>query len=165
MKAACVVADAGPLIGLARIARLTLLRDLFSTAIVPEQVFAECVRVPDKPGATAIRQATEAGWLEIRSSSVELASFRPANLGMGEVAAVALALELKCPVLMDDKVARAFAQRAGLAVIGTGGILLAAKNAGLIASVRSALTDLSAAGYHLSIDLRQRILELAGEGA
>lgn len=88
---------------------------------------------------------------------------RPANLGIGEVAAIALALELASPVLMDDKLARAFAQRAGLTVIGTGGILLAAKATRLIPSVRPSLAELSSAGYYLSDDLVKRILELAGE--
>jgi len=74
VKVACVVADAGPLIGLARIGRLALLRDLFSTALVPELVFSECVRALDKRGATVMPQTTEGGWLEIRSSSVEIAS-------------------------------------------------------------------------------------------
>lgn len=163
MNAACIVADAGPLIGLARIDQLALLRGLFSAVIVPQLVFVECVQAGDKPGATAIRKAAEAGWLDVRSSQPGVELLRPANLGIGEVAAIALALELASMVLMDDKLGRTFARRAGLTVIGTGGILLAAKATRLIPSVRPALSELLSAGYHLSDDLVKRILELAGE--
>jgi predicted nucleic acid-binding protein len=163
VKAACIVADAGPLIGLARIDQLALLRGLFSAVIVPQLVFNECVQAANKPGATAIRKAAEADWLNVRLSQAGVEFLRPANLGNVEVAAIALALELASMVLMDDKLARAFARRAGLTVIGTGGTLLAAKATGLIPSVRPALAELSSAGYYLSDNLVKRILELAGE--
>jgi predicted nucleic acid-binding protein len=64
---------------------------------------------------------------------------------------------------MDDKLARAAAQAAGLSVIGTGGLLLAAKSRSLITSVGSALEQLQGTGYHLSEELIAKILELARE--
>jgi predicted nucleic acid-binding protein len=163
VNATCIVADAGPLIGLARIDQLVLLRSLFSAVIVPQLVFVECVQAAGKPGAIAIRKAAEVGWLTVRPSQAGVEVLRPANLGIGEVAAIALALELASMVLMDDKLARVFARRAGLTVIGTGGILLAAKATRLIPSVRPALTQLLSGGYYLSDALVKRILELAGE--
>ena len=60
MSEACIVADAGALIGLARIRRLDLLRSLFVAAYLPPAVYAESVRAANKPGAAAIAQAENA---------------------------------------------------------------------------------------------------------
>ena len=68
-----------------------------------------------------------------------------------------------CPVLVDDKLARGAARLAGVSVIGTGGLLLAAKSRSLIPLVGPELQELQAAGYHFSAELVKRILELADE--
>lgn len=162
MSKTCVVADAGPLIGLARIGRLELLRGLFSSTIVPPAVYAECIRAPEKPGAAAIAQAVHDQWLMVRSLS-KPAQTLPIGLGLGEREAITLALELLCLILLDDKLARAAARTAGLSVIGTGGLLLAAKSRSLIPSVGPALAQLQSSGYHFSDELVTKILTLAGE--
>jgi len=64
---------------------------------------------------------------------------------------------------VDDKLARGAARSAGLSVIGTGGLLLAAKSRALIVSVGSLLDELQRTGYHFSNELIAKILELAGE--
>jgi len=38
-----VVADAGPLIGMARVGRLSVLKSLFSSVLIPQRVFKELV--------------------------------------------------------------------------------------------------------------------------
>jgi predicted nucleic acid-binding protein len=163
MTQACIVADAGPLIALARIERLGLLPSLFGDVFVPEAVYEECIRIPGKPGATGIREAVEVGDLTVRVPA-EAVRVPPA-LGNGEGQAILLALELEleCPVLLDDKLARGYARRAGVTVIGTGGVLLAAKSKSLIAAVAPLLDELTDAGYHFCEELANRIRELAGE--
>ena len=163
MNRACIVADAGPLIALARVGQLELPRRLFATVVVPAAVYAECVRVAGKTGATAIAKAAEAGTLVVRSPSRPGQEAPSARLGTGEWEAITLALELACPVLVDDKLARAHARHAGVAVIGTGGLLIAAKAEALIPAVRPLLDELQRAGYRFSEELLARILELAGE--
>jgi predicted nucleic acid-binding protein len=158
-----IVADAGPLIGLARISRLELLRSLFTATLLPPAVYAECVSASGKPGAAAIAQAVDDRWLTVRAPSKPAPRDLPTGIGPGEREAIALAVELACPVLMDDKLARAAAQASGLSVIGTGGLLLAAKSRSLITSVGPALEQLHGAGYHLSEELIAKILELARE--
>jgi predicted nucleic acid-binding protein len=163
VSASCIVADAGPLIGLARIGRLELLRSLFASTILPSAVYTECVYASGKPGAAAIARAVDDRWLTVRALSKPVPRDLPVGIGLGEREAIALALQLVCPVLVDDKLARAAAQSAGLSVIGTGGLLLAAKSRSLIPSVGSALEELQGAGYHFSQELITKILELAGE--
>jgi len=70
-----VIADAGPLIGLARIGCLDLLRALFGgvtiTAVVAAEIGIDAepdVRADRRPGASAIAKAREAGWLSIVES-------------------------------------------------------------------------------------------------
>jgi predicted nucleic acid-binding protein len=54
-----VVADTGPLIGLARIEFLPFLPKLFETVYVPEAVVVEATKDPARPGVRAIRQALQ----------------------------------------------------------------------------------------------------------
>jgi len=83
---------------------------------------------------------------------------------MGKLSAMALALENpKQVVLLDDALARRIAQAAGLEVWGTLRVLLEGKSQGLIQSIEPLVNRLQGAGMWISIDIRQRVLALAGE--
>ena len=63
-----------------------------------------------------------------------------------------------------DKIGRSIAQRRGIPVIGLLGVLLLAKKRGLIQSVGGTVDSLMReAGFHVSADVRLRVLDLAGE--
>lgn len=86
------------------------------------------------------------------------------DLGPGELAAMALALEYRThAVLLDDMRARRTAQAAGLVVWGTLKVLLEAKSQGLTESIAPFVNRLGETGMWLSEEIRERILELAGE--
>ena len=157
-----VVADAGPLIALGRIGRLDLLRPILGEVLAPEAVLAECLVEPLRPGALAIVDAVARRWLHrTPDPRPEEPSF--AVLGAGESAAIRLARALAVPVLMDDRAGRSVARNLGVAVIGTGGFILAAKQRGLIDAVAPVLEALRANGYHLPTALVEAILDRAGE--
>jgi hypothetical protein len=77
-----------------------------------------------------------------------------------------MALALEHPsrvVLLDDLLARRTAAAAGLQVWGTLRVLLEGKGRGLVADVAPLIDRLAEAGLWISPDVRQRILNLAGE--
>ena len=156
-----IIADASPLIMLARSGLTDVLRLLAGKVIVPEAVWNECVSGGSRPGATAILSARHAGHIEVRADAV-LNDPLPA-LGLGEVCAIALAIELGCPVLMDERLGRRVASLHGVRVIGSAAILIAAKERGLILAVKPVLADWRAAGYFLSEALLRVVLQRAGE--
>ena len=131
--------------------------------IVPHAVHAECTREATRPGALAIARALEAGWLRFPAEAVASTHAAPPNLGLGESAVIDLALALRVPVLMDDRLGRRLARHLGLTVIGSGGLLLVAKRRGLVSAVRPWLEALRANGYHFSPALLAELLARAGE--
>ena len=157
-----VVADAGRLIALGRIGRPDLWRPILGEVLAPEAVLAECLVEPLRPGALAIVDAVARGWLH-RTPDPHPQEPPFAVLGLGESTAIRLALATAVPVLMDDRAGRSVARNLGVAVIGTGGVLVAAKQRGLIDAVAPAIQSLRANGYHLSMALVQAILDRAGE--
>jgi predicted nucleic acid-binding protein len=84
-------------------------------------------------------------------------------LGAGEAEAIALAAQRKCRVILDDHRARSVATRIGVEMIGTVGILLQAKRAGLVSEVGPLLDSLNQVGFRVDTRLRQKALELANE--
>ena len=160
-----VVADAGPLIALARTGHIRLLRELYGTVIVPPLVLAELRVEENRPGSRALRTVVSEGWLletQLRKTSAR-ASLPPA-VDPGEAEAVLLAEEVDLRfLLIDERRGRLLAQRRGLPVVGTGGVLLVAKEKGLVDRVATVLGELAKAGYHFSAQLRATLLHLAGE--
>lgn len=86
------------------------------------------------------------------------------DLGAGELAAMALALENRdSVVLLDDMLARRTAQAAGLQVWGTLKVLLEAKLNGLVDKIEPFVSHLNDSGMWVTEEIKQRILILAGE--
>ena len=107
-----------------------------------------------------------ATWLDIQSPSISSIPFLlNDDLDPGEAEAIALAKEIGADLLiMDEKSGRAVAQREGLAIIGTLGILLEAKKQKHLDLVAPVMLDLQAtARFRISPALFQEVLRLAGE--
>lgn len=103
-------------------------------------------------------------WLKVVNPNHTPFEWLALDLGAGEVAAMALALENpERVIVLDDALARRTAQAAGLTVWGTLRVLLEAKTIGLIETVKPSLDQLDRAGLWMSAEIRQRILTLADE--
>jgi predicted nucleic acid-binding protein len=75
----------------------------------------------------------------------------PRNLGSGETAAIALALQLRPDfIILDDGAARLAARGFGIKAIGVLGILLSAKERGFIEAIRCEIDALMAASFRVS---------------
>lgn len=60
-----VVSNTSPLLNLAIIGKLSLLKGQFGAIFIPSAVYEELRADSDLPGSKAIREATEAGWIQI----------------------------------------------------------------------------------------------------
>jgi predicted nucleic acid-binding protein len=142
-----LVADSSPLIGLARIGQLELLRKLATRVLMPPAVRDEITRhSPEAPGASIIQQAT---WIEVEAPDHLQVEPLAIPVDRGEAEAIALAQRHPdSTLLLDDARARRVAERLGIRRIGTVGLLRRAKMAGLIHMVKPHLEALMANGIY-----------------
>ncbi|HEY4563726.1 MAG TPA: DUF3368 domain-containing protein [Thermoanaerobaculia bacterium] len=103
-------------------------------------------------------------WIKVRRVAGLAVLPLVSDLGAGEREVLALALEADQPlVVLDDALARRVARRLDLALTGTLGLLLKAKQAGRIARLEPLLDRLEALNFRLDPDTRLSVLRLAGE--
>ena len=157
-----IIADASPLIGLAKISRLGLLRALTRELWIPRAVWLEVTA-----GASGRAEAGDLVSLlagAVRDIDPVLAEKFIRQVDPGEAAAVALAITSPgCLLLIDDAEGRRVAESEGIRCIGAAGLLLRAKRAGLIPSLSDDLNALRMHGYFLGERLVRQLLVAAGE--
>lgn len=152
-----VVSDTTPLRYLIELEAVHLLETLFSRVIIPQEVANE-LQGANTPQTVKDWMRACPTWLEIRT--VEAGSYIPViEIHAGEREAIALALELAADgILIDDKDARAEAQRAGLTVIPTLAILELAARHHLI-DLPAVMVRLRQTSFHLSQKLYDEVIE------
>jgi predicted nucleic acid-binding protein len=159
MSAALLVADSGPLIALARVDRLELPARYFESVLVTVTVWEEVTRKPDAPEMPRLTSALAAELIELvpEPESIPDAVLRH-TIDAGERGAIALALEMNASLLVDDRRARQLAVELGRPVVGTLGLLLRAREDGVIPTLRPLIEQLQSSGYYLPAGLVQEIL-------
>ena len=156
------ISNTSPLLYLYRIGAIDWLPKLFDEVWTPEAVCNELRNGRSK--GYDVPNPDDYAWLNVVNPKAMPSEWLALDLGVGEIAAMALALENPSRiVLLDDMLARRTAQVAGLQVWGTLKVLLEAKSQGLVDPIEPHITKLSEAGMWVSSDVRQRILRLAGE--
>ncbi len=156
-----IVADASPLISLAIINRLDLLSKLYDDFILPEEVYEEVIK-ENKPYSKYLQKSLKK---HIRPVKDKLATeILKSYVDTGESAAIILALENKIDrILIDDHRGRRAAKQSGLIVVGTLGLLLRAKEIGLISSIKKDIDTLRKGSIRIGENLYLEVLKLAGE--
>jgi predicted nucleic acid-binding protein len=102
--------------------------------------------------------------IQHRTEAVVIHPLISAQIDLGEAAVIQTALgEALDAVILDDLKARRVAITLGLQVTGTLGILLLAKQVGLLPSVRAAIDLLETRGMWIAPSLSSRAIRLAGE--
>lgn len=155
------VADTSVLQYLHQLGRLEWLRELFGAVLVPlavaDELAAGRAQGVDLPALEAHP------WIEVRAAPAAPRRLPAGRLGRGETAVLALASQTAAVAILDDHDARSAAVGLGLEVTGTLGILLLAKDAGLLHAVAPELKRLLETGFRVDDALCRRILRLAGE--
>ncbi len=130
-----VVSDASPLLLLAKIGKLNLLKELYHEIIIPSQVRNEVTENKDK-ASTLILSEIKNGWIRLRDAEISPEIMRlgeKLGLHKGEIAALAVAKHLNIQeILADDKLARIAARISGMRAIGCLGVVMKAYETGVI---------------------------------
>jgi predicted nucleic acid-binding protein len=159
-----VVGNTSPIINLAAVGQLQLLRQLYGQIVIPQAVHREIAIVgAGQPGAS---QVESSDWIDVRPvSDPTLVASLQLKVDEGEAEAIALAAALNADLLlMDERRGRAAASHLGLRYIGLLGILVEAKHKSLVSAIKPILDDLiEKAGFWVGQELYDRVLQAAGE--
>jgi predicted nucleic acid-binding protein len=157
-----IITNTSPLVYLYRAGIIEWLPKLFSDIWTPQAVVRE-LQEGLRLGYD-VPEATNYSWLQLVEPRTIPSEWLTLDLGAGELAVMALALENPSRiVLLDDALARRVAQAAGLTVWGTLKVLLEGKSQGFAAHVAPLLDELEDSGMWISNTVRERVLKLAGE--
>lgn len=157
-----VISDTSPLQYLHQLGLLHLLPTLSGNIVVPSSVAGELL-VGRELGINLPDLASLA-WVEVRQPNSRPALPLINDLGPGETETLMLALEVpESIVLLDDGLARRVAEILEIRFTGTLGLLLDAKQKGLIPALLPLLDQLQTLRFRLSPQARSTVLELAGE--
>lgn len=155
--------NASPLILLGKIGRLHIIESLNSAYAIPSAVADEITAGPENDPARI--------WLSEGHNKQHLfkaldipPQLLAWDLGAGETAVLAHCIaQTGRRAVLDDRAARNCAEVYGLSILGTVGLLIRAKQAGLVPLLRPELNRLVASGSLLSESLIEEALRLAGE--
>ena len=159
-----IVANSTPIILLEKAGQLDLLERLYSRVLIPEAVFAEVITDGElKRGGHDFLFGNQ--WIEIAHvQNAEAKMLFSTSLHEGEVETILLAIERSADLcILDDLMARKYAKNAGLAITGTLGVIIAAKNKGYINAVKPVLDRLLDVGMYLGNEMFSTILYIAKE--
>ena len=147
-----IISDTSCLILLDNIGELSILNKLFGNITTTSEVAGEFGRLLPP-------------WIEIKEpNNKNYQSIIEASLDKGEASAIALAIELdNCLLIIDDLKGRKFAHQLGLTIIGTIGVIVDAKLAGIIPSIKPILSKIKSTNFRITEQLELLILKLAGE--
>ncbi len=159
-----IVSDTSPIINLAQINLLSLLPQLYGQIIIPQAVYDEIVvKGAHESGADEIKTAE---WITVKScKDLQLLNRLLIILDEGEAEAIVLAIELGADrILMDEQLGRQKAIEYKLRPIGVLGILISAKQNGMIDFVKPHLDKLiHDAHFFIHPKLYNEVLKLVNE--
>jgi predicted nucleic acid-binding protein len=159
-----VVSNTTPLIGLAVIQRFDLLRQFFGEITIPQAVYEEAVVAGHEAGG-AKQEILAADWIKVVPAQDRLAvEILLDELDLGESETIVLAREIKADwVLMDERKGRRKLTQLNQQKIGTLGILLKARQSGLLSALKPELELLHKNGFNISQQIIEELLRQAGE--
>lgn len=156
-----VISNNSPLVALWHLDLLRLLRDIYTEIWIPREVEEEFLRVEKESRQAALNNAP---WIKVVDLTDPESGSIYDGLDSGEAEVFALADEHDARlVIIDERDARQEAKRIGVPFKGVVGILLEAKEAGLIDEIKPLLIALKQNGIYLDKSLITYALREAGE--
>jgi predicted nucleic acid-binding protein len=158
-----VISNTSPLQYLHQLGLLDLLPRLVGNIVVPPAVVEELEA--GRALGLDLPDVTSLDWITVKSPGERELHPTARDLGRGETEVLRLALgsEGETILILDDGRAREEARSLGLRLTGTLGVLLDAKRAGLLPSLKEQLNRLDDLGFRLASHTREAVLKLAGE--
>ena len=160
-----LVADTGPLIGLAKLDLLDALTHLVDEIVIPPTVHRELLARRGSEAAALDRSLEHVVRVSPAPPPVPAAEEALRSLDEGERQAIRLAATLGEGVLllMDDRAGRGAAARLGVATTGLVGVLLRLMEQGHVERVTPLVEAAQERGYWLSDEVVEAARRLAGE--
>lgn len=147
-----IISDTSCLIILSKIGELNLLSLLYGKVTITPEISSEYGNY--LPDWIKIQQVTDSNWQELLELLID----------KGEASAIALALEIKADlIILDDWKARKVAEKLSIKITGTLGIIIKAKQAGIIHSIKPFLSKIRETDFRISDELEQIALREANE--
>ena len=147
-----IISDTSCLIALTNIGSLEILHEVYGKVLITSEIVQEFgVSLPN--------------WFEIENpKDLSRLNFLENQLDKGEASAIALALEIPDSlIIVDDEKARKLAEMLNIEITGTLGVIIKAKNLGIINSIKPFLLKLKNVGFRISAELEKEALSLTGE--
>ncbi len=156
-----VVSNTTPIISLLKVGKLEILKELYQEIFIPYEVYLEIEAGKNKEYYIDL---TKEKWIRIVKIQSEKSLLFFLDLDKGEAEAIVLANETNADlIILDETLGRFHAKHIGLNVTGTIGILLKAKENGIIDKIKPILNELSQKGIWLSETLIKQTLTKASE--
>lgn len=147
-----IVCDTSCFIVLTNIGHLDLLQKVYGQILTTPEVALEYGQsLPD--------------WIIIEQAvNIQMQQLLELQLDKGESSAIALALGTpECTVILDDIKARKIAERLGLEITGTIGVIAKAKLNGIIPSIKPLIEKIKRTNFRLASDIEIQALVAAKE--
>ncbi len=147
-----IISETSCFIVLTKIGALELLHQVYGQVVTTPDIAVEYGEtLPEWVNVVAVKDKTRQQLLEMQ-------------IDKGESSAIALALETQdCTIILDDYKARKIAERLGLNLTGTIGVIIKAKLRGVIPSVKPLLNQINQTNFRLLPELESLALKAAGE--
>jgi uncharacterized protein len=157
-----VITDTSPIQYLYQLAQLDLLPTLYGQIKMPQVVADELAQ--GLVQGISLPDPTSLPWITLCPVPSSILIPNLPNLGAGEREALSLATSIPDSlVILDDALARNYAQKLKISVTGTLGVLLKGKQSGYVEAIAPLLDQLNALNFRLSPATRAAVLKLANE--
>lgn len=159
------ISNTTPIISLIKVNKLELLKELFGEVYISKGVFDEIIaNYSFNQEAQILKECEFIKVINVKNEFAVKLLQKNLGLDLGESESIVLFDELNGDILfIDERKGRLVAKSMSINIAGTLGILLKAKEKGLLSEFKSTLNKLIEANIRISPRLYEEILNKAGE--